>query len=337
MSPTTTTTEVKTAVERREILGPAGNRVREVEEQRKKKDGLMKPERAKKLGAETPKPGPVLGRSTGPVDRSASSCGGSTLKKLNSKGRVNGNVNKPAKVVPDGAVAAAMSPMAPVPLKRCDWITPNTEPHYACFHDEEWGVPVHDDAKLIELLVLSQALAELTWPVILDRREALRRLFNSFDPSYVANLDEKKLMIGNGNRLLSEAKLRAIVENAKQLLKIQSEFGSFSNYCWRFVNHQPLRGRFQYARQIPAKTPKSEFISKDLMRRGFCCVGPTVIYSFMQAAGLVNDHLVTCFRYNECSSNSVVKSKPMLEKAVARGETEEKTGTNSKAVIEHLK
>ncbi|XP_031124742.1 uncharacterized protein LOC116027321 [Ipomoea triloba] len=324
MSPTTT--EVKTAVERREILGPAGNRVREVEEQQKKKDGVKKAERGKKLGAESPKPGPVVVRSTGAVDRSAaSSCGGSTLKKLNSKGRVNGNANKPAKVVPDGAVAMS-PPMAPVPLKRCDWITPNTEPHYACFHDEEWGVPVHDDAKLIELLVLSQALAELTWPVILDRRDALRRLFNSFDPSYVANLDEKKL-IANGNRLLSEAKLRAIVENAKQLLKIQSEFGSFSNYCWRFVNHQPLRGRFQYARQIPAKTPKSEFISKDLMRRGFCCVGPTVIYSFMQAAGLVNDHLITCFRYNECSSNSVVKSKPMLEKGVARGEPEEKTGT----------
>lgn len=120
MSPTTT--EVKTAVERREILGPAGNRVREVEEQKKKKDGVKKAERGKKLGAESPKPGPVVVRSTGAVDRS----GSSTLKKLNSKGRVNGNANKPAKVVPDGAVAMSMSPIAPVPLKRCDWITPNT-------------------------------------------------------------------------------------------------------------------------------------------------------------------------------------------------------------------
>lgn len=130
MSPTTTTElrgEVKPAVERREILGPAGNRVRVMEEQKKKKDGLKKPERAKKPAAETPKPGPAV-RSTGSADRSASSdsssCGGSTLKKFNSKGRVTGNVNKPAKVVPDGAVA--MPAMAPVPLKRCDWITPNT-------------------------------------------------------------------------------------------------------------------------------------------------------------------------------------------------------------------
>ncbi|XP_022874288.1 uncharacterized protein LOC111393126 [Olea europaea var. sylvestris] len=190
------------------------------------------------------------------------------------------------------------------------------EPLYTSFHDEEWGVPVHDDKKLFELLVLSQALAELTWLAILSKRATFRKLFDEFDPSSVAKFDEKKLlsMKMNGNTLLSEPKLRAIVENAKQLLKIQQEFGSFSNYCWRFVNHKPLKNGFRYSRQVPAKTPKSELISKDLMRRGFCCVGPTIVYSFMQVAGLVNDHLTTCFRYDECSTDVKKNSTPRLEK-----------------------
>uniref|UniRef100_A0A151TBZ0 GMP synthase [glutamine-hydrolyzing] n=1 Tax=Cajanus cajan TaxID=3821 RepID=A0A151TBZ0_CAJCA len=173
------------------------------------------------------------------------------------------------------------------------------DPLYIAFHDEEWGVPVDDDRKLFELLVYSQALAERSWPAILNQRDIFRHFFENFEPSSVAQFTEKKLLSLkiNGNSLLSEPKLRAIVENAKKLLK---EFGSFSNYCWRFVNHKPIRNEFRYGRQVPVKTPKAEVISKDMMRRGFHCVGPTVVYSFMQVAGLVNDHLLTCFRHNEC-------------------------------------
>ncbi|XP_057434927.1 uncharacterized protein LOC130727718 isoform X2 [Lotus japonicus] len=211
---------------------------------------------------------------------------------------------KPARVVPD---AAAVSPPsnASAPPKKCDWITPNSDPLYSAFHDEEWGVPVvHDDRKLFELLVFSQALAEHTWPSILSHRDMFRHLFENFAPSSIAQFTEKELLTPkiNGKPLLSEPKLRAIVENAKQLLKVQQEFGSFSNYCWRFVSHKPIRNEFRYGRQVPVKTPKAELISKDMMRRGFQCVGPTVVYSFMQVAGLVNDHLVTCFRFHECSN-----------------------------------
>lgn len=187
-----------------------------------------------------------------------------------------------------------------------------TDPLYMSFHDEEWGVPVHDDRKLFELLVFSQALAELSWLAILHMRDIFRKLFDQFDPSSIAQFTEKKLLSlkVNGNLLLSEPKLRAIVENAKQMLKIQQEFGSFSNYCWRFVNQKPLRNGFRYGRQVPAKTPKAELISKDLMQRGFRCVGPTVVYSFMQVAGIANDHLISCFRYQECNADVEKDFKP---------------------------
>ncbi|KZV52546.1 hypothetical protein F511_23315 [Dorcoceras hygrometricum] len=214
----------------------------------------------------------------------------------------NGNAfNKPAKIVPDGIQHMSLAPQVCVSVKRCDWITPNSDPLYTSFHDEEWGVPVHDDVRLFELLVFSQALAEFSLPTILSKRAIFRRLFNEFDPAAVANLDLERLLSTrvHGNTLLSETKLRAVVENARQLLKIQQEYGSFSTYCWHFVNHKQIRGGFRHARQIPTKTPKSEIISKDLMQRGFCCVGPTVVYSFMQMAGIVNDHLLTCSRYNE--------------------------------------
>ncbi|KAL6982792.1 DNA-3-methyladenine glycosylase I [Sarracenia purpurea var. burkii] len=183
---------------------------------------------------------------------------------------------------------------------------------YTAFHDEEWGVPVHDDTKLFELLVLAQALAEFTWPAILNRRNIFRKLFDNFEPSSIAKFTEKRLfsMKANGSTLLSEPKLRAVVDNANHILKIQQEFGSFSNYCWSFVNHKPVRNGFRYARQVPVKTPKSELISKDLMRRGFRCVGPCVVYSFMEVAGLVNDHLVTCFRYRECDKCVEKDEKP---------------------------
>ncbi|WOL18324.1 hypothetical protein Cni_G27118 [Canna indica] len=186
--------------------------------------------------------------------------------------------------------------------RKCAWVTSNTESCYASFHDEEWGVPVHDDKRLFELLVLSGALAELTWPVILSKRHIFRDVFLDFNPVAVSKLNEKKIVVpgSTASSLLSEPKLRAIIENARQMLKIIDEFGSFHRYCWSFVNYKPIISRFRYPRQVPVKTPKADIISKDLVRRGFRSVGPTIIYSFMQAAGLTNDHLISCYRFQEC-------------------------------------
>lgn len=204
------------------------------------------------------------------------------------------------KIAQDGA--AGTLPELEQGKRRCSWVTANTDLGYAAFHDEEWGVPVHDDRKLFELLVLSGALAELTWPAILSKRHIFREVFSDFDPVMVAKLNEKKLTAPGSaaNSLLSEPKLRAIVENARQILKIIEEFGSFDRYCWSFVNYKPIVSRFRYPRQVPVKTPKADVISKDLVRRGFRSVGPTVIYCFMQVAGITNDHLISCYRFEEC-------------------------------------
>ncbi|KAM3341873.1 hypothetical protein P3S68_026839 [Capsicum galapagoense] len=326
----------------RKILGPGGNRVRDSQNQKmKKKEAMKKP---KKPTASSLTPNTILPvRKNSSVDSSSSSSDSSIAKVLNSKSKSSSDssiakalkckgsvdsssdfsiakglnskskgVKKTAKVVPQGIEVDAAETLSsvvsvPVPIKRCDWITPNSEPLYISFHDEEWGNPVYDDTKLYELLSLSQVLAEMTWPAILNKRHIFRKLFDNFDPSSLANVNEKRLrsLREIGNSLLSEPKIRAIVENAKHFQKIQQEFGSFSNYCWRFVNHKPLKSGFRYARQVPAKTPKSELMSKDLMKRGFVCVGPTVVYSFMQVAGISNDHLITCFRYYECSNNNI--------------------------------
>ncbi|KAL1809776.1 hypothetical protein ACET3Z_026766 [Daucus carota] len=186
--------------------------------------------------------------------------------------------------------------------RRCAWVTPNTDPCYVAFHDEEWGVPVYDDKKLFELLSLSTALAELTWPVILNRRHLFREVFQDFDPINVSKLNEKKIATpgSSASSLLSEVKLRGIIENARHTCKIIKEFGSFNKYIWVFVNHRPTVGQFRYPRQVPIRTSKADMISKDLVRRGFRGVGPTVVYSFMQVAGITNDHLISCFRYQEC-------------------------------------
>ncbi|KAL3845216.1 hypothetical protein ACJIZ3_002619 [Penstemon smallii] len=320
----------KPGSENRAILAPTGNRVRFLEEQRRKIEVTKKKtvlEKPKKTISHLPvKAVAAVVRSNVSADSSSDSSSLSTtssgsnvksVKKLGTRGIVKSTRGaKPAKIVPDGIEAMSLSPEIPIPIKRCDWITPNSEPLYTCFHDEEWGVPVHDDVKLFELLIYSQALAELSWPLILSKRSIFRKLFDEFDPSSVANMSEERLLSVrvHGNTLLSEQKLRAIVENAKQMLKVQQEFGSFSNYCWRFVYNKPIKSGFRYGRQIPAKTPKSELISKDLMQRGFRCVGPTVVYSFMQVAGIVNDHILTCFRYNECSHSDEKNRTPQLDK-----------------------
>lgn len=208
--------------------------------------------------------------------------------------------------------------------KRCAWVTPNTEPCYVAFHDQEWGVQVHDDKKLFELLVFSGALAELTWPTILRKRHMFREVFADFDPVSVSQLNEKRV-VGPGSiarSLLSEVKLRSVIENARQITKIINEFGSFDQYIWSFVNYKPIVNSFRYARQVPAKNSKADVISKDLLKRGFMSVSATVIYSFMQTAGITNDHLVTCFRYHECINHIEVReevSEKMKEEEKGEG------------------
>ncbi|KAF3493492.1 hypothetical protein DY000_02057582 [Brassica cretica] len=183
--------------------------------------------------------------------------------------------------------------------KRCAWITPKSDQSYVAFHDEEWGVPVQDDKKLFELLCLSGALSELSWTDILSRRQLLRQVFMDFDPVAVSELNEKKVAAA-AISLLSEVKIRSILDNSRYVRKIIAEHGSFKKYMWNFVNNKPTQSQFRYGRQVPVKTSKAEFISKDLVRRGFRSVSPTVVYSFMQAAGLTNDHLTGCFRYQDC-------------------------------------
>ncbi|XP_047325291.1 probable GMP synthase [glutamine-hydrolyzing] isoform X2 [Impatiens glandulifera] len=204
-------------------------------------------------------------------------------------------------------VSADASPVQ----KRCSWVTPNTDTCYSAFHDEEWGVPVHDD-KLFELLSLSTALSELTWPSILNRRHTLRDIFLEFDPIVVSRLSEKKMLLQGSPVivLLSELKVRSILENARQFCKIIDEFGSFDKYIWGFVNQKPIVGHFRYPRQVPVKTSKADTISKDLIKRGFRGVGQTTIYSFMQAVGLTNDHLISCFRFHECSVTQTTSAAP---------------------------
>uniref|UniRef100_A0A0E0M1B5 DNA-3-methyladenine glycosylase I n=1 Tax=Oryza punctata TaxID=4537 RepID=A0A0E0M1B5_ORYPU len=218
---------------------------------------------------------------------------------------------KAASVAPDVAaslIAVANGEAAPALTgsPRCPWVTPNTDPCYAAFHDHEWGVPVHDDKKLFEMLVLSGALAEMTWPAILSKRETFREVFMDFDPLLVAKLSERKILgpCSPARSLLSEHRLRIIIENAQEVLKVIEEFGSFDNYCWGFLNSKPMVGRFRHPREVPMKTPKADAMSQDLLRRGFLGVGPTVIYAFMQAVGMANDHLVTCYRFSECCTCS---------------------------------
>ncbi|KAG6424493.1 hypothetical protein SASPL_114911 [Salvia splendens] len=186
--------------------------------------------------------------------------------------------------------------------ERCAWVTSNTDPLYAAFHDEEWGLPEHDDKKLFELLSFSTALAEITWPVILSKRHIFRDVFIDFDPIAVSKLNEKKIAApgSTSSSLLPELKLQAIIENARHVCKIIDEVGSFDKYIWGFVNHKPIVSNFRYPRQVPIKTSKADTISKDLVRRGFRGVGPTVVYSFMQVAGITNDHLISCFKYHDC-------------------------------------
>lgn len=250
-------------------------------------------------------------------DASTDSCQSraSTGRLLRRSATYTGVRGKVAKVEKSGSEAEVVQGVGfindPVAKKRCAWVTSNTDPLYAAFHDEEWGVPVHEDKKLFELISLCTALAELTWPTILGRRQIFRELFHDFDPVAVAKLNEKKIIAPGSPAtvLLSDLKLRAIIENARQTCKIIEEHGSFDKYIWSFVNYKPIVGHFRYPRQVPIKTSKADAISKDLVRRGFRGIGPTVVYTFMQVAGLTNDHIVTCFRFQDCVAAADTKAK----------------------------
>jgi DNA-3-methyladenine glycosylase I len=185
-------------------------------------------------------------------------------------------------------------------VKRCSW--PSTELDIA-YHDKEWGVPVHDDRVLFEFLILEGAQAGLSWSTILKKRENYRRAFAGFDPRKVARFDasrKRKLMKDDGivrNRL----KIDSTVSNARAFLAVQKEFGSFDRYLWQFVGGEPIRNS-RKGKDIPARTPESDALSKDLQRRGFRFVGSTICYAFMQAVGMVNDHVVGCYRYRDLTS-----------------------------------
>jgi DNA-3-methyladenine glycosylase I len=182
---------------------------------------------------------------------------------------------------------------------RCWW--PGSDPLYVAYHDTEWGVPVHDDRTLFEFLVLEGAQAGLSWITILRKREAYRKAFDGFDAEKVARYGEKKLerLMADAGIVRNRLKIASSVSNAKAFLKVQEEFGSFDRYQWRFVDGAPVQSGFREKGQIPARTPISDALSKDLKQRGFRFVGSTIVYAHMQAVGMVNDHLVECFRHKE--------------------------------------
>jgi DNA-3-methyladenine glycosylase I len=185
-------------------------------------------------------------------------------------------------------------------LKRCGWV-PEQDPLYVAYHDEEWGVPSHDDRHLFELLVLEGAQAGLSWSTILNKREGYRKAFAGFDPEVVARFGARdvKRLLGDAGIVRHKGKIEAAIANAQAVLAVQEEAGSFDSYIWSFVGGSPITNRFRSLGELPAETAESAAMSKDLKRRGFRFVGPTTCYSFMEATGLVNDHTVDCFRYRE--------------------------------------
>jgi DNA-3-methyladenine glycosylase I len=185
-------------------------------------------------------------------------------------------------------------------LKRCPWGL--SDPIYLEYHDTEWGYPVHDDHKQFEFLVLESAQAGLSWLTILKRREGYKRLYEDFDPQVVSRYDEKKIseMLLDPGIIRNRKKIESSINNAQNFLKIQEEFGSFSSYLWGFIDGKQVVNHFADFSQVQATTPLSDTISKDLKQRGFNFVGSTIIYAHLQATGLVNDHLTSCFRHKEC-------------------------------------
>ena len=183
--------------------------------------------------------------------------------------------------------------------KRCAWS--GTDPLFIAYHDGEWGVPVHDDRVLFEFLVLEGAQAGLSWSTILRKRDAYRRAFDRFDPRKVARYEKRKVaaLLTDAGIVRNRAKIESAIKNAKAFLNVQAEFGSFDAYQWRFVNGRPIQNRWRAEGDIPPRSAQSDAMSDDLKSRGFSFVGSTIIYAHMQAVGMVNDHLVNCFRHRE--------------------------------------
>ncbi|HKL17354.1 MAG TPA: DNA-3-methyladenine glycosylase I [Halalkalibaculum sp.] len=184
--------------------------------------------------------------------------------------------------------------------KRCDWCE-NTFDQYVEYHDKEWGVPVHDDKTQFEFLILEGAQAGLSWSTILKKREGYRKAFANFDVEQVARFDENKIkqLLNNPAIVRNKLKVRSAVTNARNFIKIQEEFGSFDAYIWSFVEGEPVANNWEKMEEIPAKTETSDKLAKDLKQRGFKFVGSTIMYAHMQAVGMVNDHLVSCFRHKD--------------------------------------
>ncbi|ESQ48756.1 hypothetical protein EUTSA_v10021188mg [Eutrema salsugineum] len=185
--------------------------------------------------------------------------------------------------------------------QRCSFLTPTSDPVHVAYHDEEWGVPVHDDKTLFELLTLSGAQVGSDWSSTLRKRHDFRKAFMEFEAEAVAKLSEKEMNAISIEHKIEMSKVRGVVENATKIVEIKKDFGSLEKYLWGFVNHKPISTNYKLGHKIPVKTSKSESISKDMVRRGFRFVGPTVVHSFMQAAGLTNDHLLTCYRHLPCT------------------------------------
>jgi DNA-3-methyladenine glycosylase I len=182
-------------------------------------------------------------------------------------------------------------------IKRCPW--PGNDLLMVDYHDNEWGVPQHDDGKLYEFLVLEGMQAGLSWSIVLRKRENFRRAFEGFNPAKVAGFDSKDVerLLSDPGIIRNRLKIEAAISNARCFLTVQKEFGSFDRYIWHFIKGKPIRHRFRSLSEIPATSPESDLISKDMKTRGFKFVGSTVIYAHMQATGMVNDHLTSCFRY----------------------------------------
>lgn len=187
--------------------------------------------------------------------------------------------------------------------RRCEWAT--TEPSIV-YHDKEWGIPQHDDQRLFELLILEGAQAGLSWSTILNKRAGYRRAFDNFDARRVARYDQRKVkqLLGNPEIVRNRLKVHAAIKNAKAFLEVQKEFGSFDRYLWDFVGNRPIQNARRSSSEIPARTPDSDALSKDLVKRGFKFAGSTICYAYMQAIGMVNDHVTACFRHRELRRRS---------------------------------
>lgn len=190
--------------------------------------------------------------------------------------------------------------------KRCAWVTDH--PLYQQYHDEEWGTPVYDDQRLFEMLSLEGAQAGLSWLTILKRRENYRNAFDHFVPEIVRDYDEDKIkkLLNNEGIIRNRLKVKSVISNAEEFIKVQEEFGSFSSYLWRFVDGEPIINHWKTAAEVPTTTIESERLSKDLKRRGFKFVGPVICYAFMQAIGMVNDHTIDCYLYSESKRTDIL-------------------------------